>query len=180
MLAVYTAPTRPSTWRGQKSCPDSHKKMVDTTKSPAKGQIFYRDEELEGFALRVTSGSKSYIVECRVSGKARRITLGKASLMTIDEARLQARQTLLQMASGFDPHAEKQNEKVAFVTLLEVLEEYLAVRTLKPSTVEVYRRVIKKSLKEWLHLPITEITKNGRGPTNQAWSSRSSLFQFLL
>ncbi len=51
-------------------------------------------------------------------------------------------------------------KRSASVTLLEVLEEYLAVRTLKPSTVEVYRRVIKKSLKEWLSLPITEITKN--------------------
>jgi integrase len=146
--------------KGSEIMPKLTQKMVDTTKAPATGQVFYRDEELEGFALRVTPGSKSYIVECRVNGKARRITLGKASLLTIDEARLQARQTLVQMASGFDPHAEKRNEKVASVTLLEVLEEYLAVRTLKPSTVEVYRRVVKKSLKEWLSLPITEITKN--------------------
>ncbi len=34
--------------------PKLTQKMVDTTKAPPKGQVFYRDEELEGFALRVT------------------------------------------------------------------------------------------------------------------------------
>lgn len=81
--------------------PKLTQKMVDITKAPAKGQVFYRDDELD------PPGSKSYIVECRVNGKARRITLGKASLLTIDEARLQARQTLVQMASGFDPHCRE-------------------------------------------------------------------------
>jgi integrase len=64
------------------------------------------------------------------------------------------------MLSGFDPHAEKRNEKTNSITLIEVLEEYLAVKQLKKSTVTVYRRVIKKSLKDWLHLPIVAITKN--------------------
>jgi hypothetical protein len=79
--------------------------------------------------------------------------------MTLEEARLKGRKLLSDMLAGFDPHAEKRYEKVASITLLELLEEYLAVRTLKDSTVEVYRRVIKKSLKEWLNKPITEITK---------------------
>lgn len=135
-------------------------KMVDIRIAPATGKELIRDEELRGFGLSVTSKSKTYFVECRVNGKQRRATIGRADLLTCEEARLKARKLLSEMLAGFDPHAEKRNEKVASVTLLEVLEEYLAVRTLKPSTVEVYRRVIKKSLKEWLNLPITEITKN--------------------
>jgi integrase len=39
------------------------------------------------------------------------------------------------------------------------LEEYVSVRDLKPSTISVYRRVITRSLKEWLHLPVVDITK---------------------
>ena len=44
---------------------------------PVKGQVIYRDDKLPGFALRVTRGCKSYIVECRVNGANRRITIGK-------------------------------------------------------------------------------------------------------
>lgn len=48
------------------------------------------------------------------------------------------------MTSGFDPHAEKRNEKANSITLIEPLEEYLAVKQLKKSTVIVYRRVQEK------------------------------------
>ncbi len=135
-------------------------KIIDITKTPPQGKLIIRDSELKGFGLSVSSRSKSYFVECRVNGLKRRATVGRADLMTLEDARNEGRKLLAEMLAGFDPHAEKRNEKVASITLLELLEEYLAVRTLKPSTVEVYRRVIKKSLREWLNKPITEITKN--------------------
>ena len=43
---------------------------------PVSEQVIYRDDELRGFGLRVTRGSLSYIVECRVNGTNRRITIG--------------------------------------------------------------------------------------------------------
>ncbi len=135
-------------------------KVVDITKTPPQGKLIIRDSEVKGFGLSVSSRSKSYFVECRVNGLKRRATVGRADLMTLEDARIEGRKLLVEMLSGFDPHAEKRNEKVASITLLELLEEYLRVRTLKPSTVEVYRRVIRKSLREWLNKPITEITKN--------------------
>jgi integrase len=135
-------------------------KISDITKAPQKGKLIIRDSEVKGFGLSVSSRSKSYFVECRVNGLKRRATVGRADLMTLEDARNEGRKLLSEMLAGFDPHVEKRNEKVASVTLLEVLEEYLRVRTLKPSTVEVYRRVVKKSLKDWLSLPVSEITKN--------------------
>ena len=41
------------------------KKFVDGAQPPAdKDQVFYRDDQLKGFALRVTSsGTKSFVVE---------------------------------------------------------------------------------------------------------------------
>ncbi|CAN5139057.1 hypothetical protein BH10CYA1_BH10CYA1_58420 [soil metagenome] len=135
-------------------------RISDTTTPPATGKELIRDDDLRGFGLSVTKRSKTYFVECRVNGKQRRATVGRADLLTLEEARVKGRKLLAEMTSGFDPHAEKRNEKTNSITLIEVLEEYLAVKQLKKSTVTVYRRVIKKSLKDWLHMPIVAITKN--------------------
>ena len=155
--------------------PKLTQKMSDTTEHPAPGgQLIIRDEELKGFGLRITQGAKSYFVERRVNGTKRRVTIGRADLLSLEEARLKARQILLDMASGIDPTAEKRNEKVASITLIELLEEYLQVRTLKASTASVYRRVITKKLKDWLHLPIVEITKDMVSERHLLLSSGSS------
>jgi hypothetical protein len=55
------------------------KTFVDKAPSPIdKDQIFYRDDQLKGFALRITSkGVKSFVVEKSIGNKIRRITLGK-------------------------------------------------------------------------------------------------------
>lgn len=39
------------------------KQLIDETPFPAAGQVFVRDIELSGFALRVTKGRKSLILE---------------------------------------------------------------------------------------------------------------------
>jgi hypothetical protein len=39
------------------------KKLVDAAPHPAAGQVFLRDTELRGFAVRVTPGSKSFVLE---------------------------------------------------------------------------------------------------------------------
>jgi hypothetical protein len=45
---------------------------------PTAAEVFYRDERLRGFALRVNpGGTKSFVLECRVKGRVRRQTLGK-------------------------------------------------------------------------------------------------------
>src|SRR5688572_28194551 len=93
--------------------PKLTKKYVDTIEPPAAGQRFIRDDELKGFALRVTPGSKTYIVEGRVkgSGTNRRITLGKHGKLTAELARREAKQVLAAMATGHDPVIELAEHK---------------------------------------------------------------------
>jgi hypothetical protein len=56
------------------------KSRVDSLKAPASGQAFFRDAILKGFALRVTtSGAKSFVVEKRIEGRVKRITVGLCS-----------------------------------------------------------------------------------------------------
>tara|TARA_Y100000588_G_scaffold280842_1_gene297848 strand:+ start:452 stop:871 length:420 start_codon:yes stop_codon:yes gene_type:complete len=113
------------------------KTIVDKLEhNPGKTQTFYRDDSLKGFALRVTStGVKSFIVETRISGKVKRVTLGKYGNLTVEEARKQAKSLLGSVARGDDPIAEKKTKKIHAMTLQQVLNDYLKARKdLKPRT----------------------------------------------
>ena len=46
--------------------PKLTKSFVKSISFPERGQIIIRDDQLPGFGLRVTPGSKTYIVEARV------------------------------------------------------------------------------------------------------------------
>jgi len=58
------------------------KQLIDETPFPAAGRMFVRDTELRGFALRVTQGRKSFILEKRIRGRMRRLTLGPMVVST--------------------------------------------------------------------------------------------------
>lgn len=60
------------------------KSLVDKLEAiSGKTQSFFRDDTLKGFALRITaSGVKSFIVETRINGKVKRVTLGKYGNIT--------------------------------------------------------------------------------------------------
>ncbi len=130
----------------------SDKLMSDITK-PDRGQKIYRDSELKGFGLRVTPGSMSYIVESRVNGSSRRVTIGKCDEMTPEKARREARRILGEMSQNKVPTAKQST-----VTLREVRDQFLEVRKLKPNSVRSYRSLLDRCVSDWLDLPITSIT----------------------
>jgi len=119
--------------------------------------MFYRDRELKGFALRVTRQSISYVVEKRVNGTNRRITLGSHTLLTPEMARKEAERLLAMMAAGIDPQLLKQRKKI---TLRQVFDDYLQSRTLRRNTIKNYTALLKRCFADWLELPIAGITKD--------------------
>ncbi len=140
--------------------PRISQKFIDRKiRRPDTGQVIYRDDELIGFGLRVTRGSMSYIVECRVNGINRRITIGSHGRFDPDTAREEAKKLLAAMSRGRDPREEEAKEKLALITLGEVLEDYLNSRTLRPNSVRNFRNVIRRCLGDWVSLPIASITK---------------------
>jgi len=138
------------------------KRVVDAIEPPAAGQAFHRDSLLPGFALRVTAGgAKSFTVEKRIRGRLRRTTLGRYGPLTVEEARVRAQRFLSQVADGRDPLAEKKAHVYAGVTLGEVFERYLKIRThLKPNTVDDYRRLMREVFGDWQTRPLTAISKD--------------------
>jgi integrase len=123
--------------------------------------VFYRDENLKGFALRVTSsGMKSFVVETRIEGKVKRITLGKYGAITVEEARKQAKTLLGQIARGDNPIAEKKSNKIKLMTLDSVFNDYLKARKdLKEFTVTDYKNVLRQVMPDWLNKPLINITR---------------------
>lgn len=139
------------------------KSFVDKALAPTdKDQIFYRDSEIKGFALRVTSkNTKSFVVEKSINGKVKRITLGKYGALTPEIARKEAQKLLGDIAGGRDPIAEKKAAKAQQITLSEVFSDYLKARkSLKPKTIYDYKRVMTVALGGWAKKPLTYITKD--------------------
>jgi integrase len=138
------------------------KTHVDQADPQSKAQYFLRDTELKGFALRVTpNGAKSFIVEKRINGRVRRITLGRYGELTVEQARKQAQITLGDIAAGKDPVAEKATERARGVTLGEAFTEFLrARRHLKPRTVYDYKRFMEVVFKDWQARPLVNISKD--------------------
>lgn len=125
-------------------------------------QVFYRDDQLLGFGLRVTSGgAKSYFVEKRVNGKNKRITIGKHGQITPEQARKEAQKLLGDIVGGKDPVSEKKDKRAQSTTLKEAYQAYLLTRKeLKPNTLHDYKRCIEGSLADWLDKPLVSITKD--------------------
>lgn len=126
------------------------KTAIDALSEPG----IYRDSELIGFAVRVNSTCKTYIVEKKVKGKAVRSTIGLHGNLTLSQARILAQGLLSQMAQGYNPNEEKkaereQNEHILNVsrqhpTIEVAYNEYLKNRILKPRTLKDYDKVVKE------------------------------------
>jgi integrase len=164
------------------------KSFVDKVEIPALSstgsstQSFYRDSAIVGFGLRVTSGgAKSFIVEKRINGKVKRITLGRYGNLTVEQAKKEAQKILGKVATGSDPIAEKKEKNVRSLSLLDTYNDYLNTRKdLKQTTISDYNRVMKWAFEDWYSKPVTEITKDmvenrhrERGKRSQARANNS-------
>ena len=89
-------------------------KMTIRKASSAEGKtLFIRDTDQLGFGLRVTpKGAKSFVFEYSLPGwrSPRRMTLGRVGDLTLDQARVKARQLREKVAGGIDPLEEREAE----------------------------------------------------------------------
>lgn len=166
MPSVYTGSTQRT--QGINNLMRITKRFVDSVDIPKPNkngttkQIFYRDSVMPGFGLRVTSGgAKSFIVEKRINGKVKRITLGRYGNLTVEQARGEAMKLLGDVATGKDPIGEKETERIKAITLQQAFDDYLLTRkNLKPSTIHDYKRSLNGPFKEWQNKALIDITKD--------------------
>jgi integrase len=147
-----------------------------------KSEGCFRDTELKGFCVRarkVSDGSlsKTYIVHSKVRGTSKlvTVTIGRHGVITAENARIEAIKILSDMARGENPNVTLQDKQedlrkedarrktmseLSARTLSDLLQEYLATRSLKENTATDYERLVTRCLKDWLDVPIVEITRD--------------------
>ena len=127
------------------------KRAIDQLTETGKDQFFW-DEDLPGFGIKVTpTGSKIYVLQYRMGGRstsAKRYTIVRHGVWTVDQARNEARRLLGLIATGHDPAQVKQ-ESQNTLTLSAFAERYLnehATLHKKPRSVQEDRQNLKNRI----------------------------------
>jgi integrase len=145
--------------------PKFTKKFVEGLKLPQTGQELVWDDETTGFGIRLNKTSKTYFVQSRVNGKARRVTIGRHGVFTLKEARQEAKKQLQDMATGTDPAMVKKQQKLKGVTLGTAAETYKREKRikgglpLKDLSKRDIDRHMSRTFSDWKDTPIIEITR---------------------
>lgn len=126
--------------------PKLTKRTVEALK-PRAVDYFEWDTEIAGFAVRVMpSGAKTYQLQYRSGGRTRRVGLGRHGKVTVDQARLKARELLGLIAKGENPAEEiaeyRRNPTVG--ALCERFYEAHVLQRCKPRTQDAYRRTLDR------------------------------------
>lgn len=127
-------------------------RKVPPTKS---GTDKHWDSEIKGLVLFVGKRSKTWYFQKDVGGQTKRVLIGRFPMITAQAARQTALGLALEMGRGAGRVAQ-----VGAPTLEAALESYLARPKLRSETHKVsMRQQFGLHLKEWLRLPLDEITR---------------------
>lgn len=112
-------------------------------KSAADGVLF----DGEGLYLRVSNGGthKSYVLRCTFAGKRIDVGLGSAKLLSLADAREEARRLRREARLGNDPRRSKRRVALTFA---QAVESYLKIR-LKEFKSEVHREQWASTLRTY-------------------------------
>ncbi len=140
------------------------KRVVDAAEPKDRAYVLY-DEDLKGFGLRIfPNGVRSWIFEFKPGRDlgTRRMTIGRANVLTADEARKKAKLLAAEVASGRDPAAAKARER-AQETFGEFADRYLTDRVdlqKKAGTAALYRLYLRVHVRPEIgSLKLSQVSK---------------------
>ncbi|KZK95083.1 hypothetical protein PsAD46_00853 [Pseudovibrio sp. Ad46] len=127
--------------------PNITKRTVDAARSASRKHFLW-DSKLKGFGLQVTpSGAKTFIVQYRThEGRSRRMSHGKYSELTPDQARDLATNVLAKVHNGDDPLLMRESKRSA-PTVNVLLDTYMSKHVQvhnKPKTMKDIERLLKR------------------------------------
>jgi len=141
--------------------PKLTKRLVDATPFPSKGQVFVRDATLAGFALRVTPQVKAFVLEKRMRGRVRRLTLGPYGVLTVEQARATAVRLSADILDGKDPAQSRRHrhDEPTLAHLLELYDERYLPRK-QPTSQRHDRSLIALYLSKWRSRKLSSISRS--------------------
>lgn len=133
------------------------KKWID--RAPFCNDTVWWDTETQGLGLRITKTKKVFIVQARVDGKTRKVTLGLYGHLTLFQAREMAKEELGKMAKGVDPAATRRKNKAENVTLDQVVSSYIKTKSLKLSSISDINKHLNAGFSDWRNRPLAKINR---------------------
>lgn len=138
--------------------PNLTKSFVERLPKPPSGtQRFEWDDSIKGFGVRLTPGSRTFILDRKFNGRTIRLSIGRFPEWSVQTARDRARELIVMMDKGIDPRQEAKKQAEEGVTLATVFEQFLSERQLKERTKIDYRRYLDHYLTAWKNRAITRI-----------------------
>jgi integrase len=134
------------------------KRVCESTEAPATGSLFLRDGELPGFALRIWPTRRTFILEKRIHGQVRRVTIGPFGPLTVEQARKRAHELIGQIAQGHNPTATRkaQRDELTFGELETLyLARYAVHKKSKKNDVTNFNR----HLADWRPRKLSALTR---------------------
>jgi integrase len=122
---------------------------------PSGRQAYYWDDILRGFGVMVsgTSKTKTFIIQCDVHGRSKRVKVGSAVEFSLTKAKDRASDMLDDLKQGIDPRSKVDPN----ISLQAALDLYLASSAkLRPASIRVYRQ-IERVLATWVDRPLRSI-----------------------
>ncbi len=93
---------------------------------PGTGTRIEWDDQLRGLGVRITAaGVKAYVLNYRVDGRERRMTLGRVAELSLAAARKLASEQMALVRKGIDPLGQKDARRNA-PTVAELFDRYLS------------------------------------------------------
>lgn len=131
---------------------DTYVKKLPATEAGTKK---FWDNEIKGFVLFVGKRSKTWYFQKDVGGQTKRILIGRYPVISAAAARHTALGFALEMSRGAGKHIQ-----IGAPTLMAATEAYLARPKLRSDAhKEGTRQQFELHLKDWLNLPLDEISK---------------------
>jgi integrase len=117
--------------------PKLTKKVVEGAESRDRDYVIW-DDDVPGFGVRIfASGKRSYVIQYRAKGRARRLTLGPHGVLTAQDARKRALDHFSDVRAGADPSQTRRDE-IHSPRMIDLWDRYLerhAKVKKKPSSV---------------------------------------------
>jgi integrase len=166
----------------------------------SKSEHIEFDETMPGFGLRIRAGDKgehrTFIAQYKIGAKHRRMTLGNAAKVTLDNARKEAKKIFGKVAIGEDPANEKTVARAdASNTLDAIITAYLEAkkaefRDRSYEATEYHLNTLWKPLHKLALAAVNRATiaaqvrtiAKGNGPVaaNRARASLSAMFRWAI